>query len=317
MKLRNHDFMISFLVGFAAPAMILFGLTWMEHRLIFLEEVSQTAETSQHMISVRTGAQVWQMDMEEYIVGVVLSEMPASFEKEALKAQAVVARTYAKRAQSTGGKHGDGSICTNPGCCQAYLSTEDYLQKGGTGKELRKIRDAVEETGGIVIVYGGECIEATFFSCSGGYTEDASQVWGGDYPYLTAKASPGERSEELAEDRVFSPKELEVFLSTHLEGDPGQWFRDWQYTNGGGVASVVIGNRKYDGVTLRQLLQLRSTLITVTVGEEKIVFHTEGYGHRVGMSQYGADALAVQGKTYEEILQYYYTGTALEKMDMF
>ena len=122
-----------------------------------------------------------EMDMDTYLVGVVLAEMPASFESEALKAQSVVARTYTRKAYETGGKHGDGSVCANSACCQAYISPDSYLSKGGTQEGLDKIRAAVAETSGFVLTYGDELIEATYFSCSGGSTEDAAAVWGTDF----------------------------------------------------------------------------------------------------------------------------------------
>ena len=131
------------------------------------------------------------IELEDYLIGVVLGEMPADFELDALKAQAVAARTYAAKAMLNG-KHGDGSLCGNSTCCQAYISTEDYLDAGGTEENLKKVRGAVLSTAGQVLTYEGGLIEATYFSCSGGSTEDAAAVWGTDYPYLRAVPSPGE-----------------------------------------------------------------------------------------------------------------------------
>ncbi|MGM9604849.1 MAG: stage II sporulation protein D [Faecousia sp.] len=253
------------------------------------------------------------MDLEEYVFGVVLAEMPAEFEAEALKAQAVVARTFAWKAATTGGKHGDYTLCTNSACCQGYLSEGNYLSYYGTAEEVEKVRKAVDATAGIVITYGAELIEATYFSSSGGYTEDAAAVWGNDYPYLTAKESP-EADLEGEESKAFSRAYLESTLHAQLGDDPEAWFHDWEFTNGGGVASVGIGNRTFSGTELRKALNLRSTLFSVSIENDVVFFHTKGYGHRVGMSQFGADAMALEGKTYEEILQYYYTGTELKKI---
>ena len=176
---------------------------------------------------------------------------------------------------------------------------------------MKKIRNAVQATAGTVVTYGGELIEATYFSSSGGYTEDAAAVWGNDYPYLAAKESP-EEEPEGEQSKAFSAAYLEEALHTRLGDDPEAWFHDWQFTNGGGVASVGIGNRTFSGTDLRKALDLRSTRFSVTIENDVVFFHTVGYGHRVGMSQYGADAMALEGKTYEEILQYYYTGTELK-----
>lgn len=253
-----------------------------------------------------------EMDMDAYLVGVVLAEMPASFEYEALKAQAVVARTYAQRAYTSGGKHGDGSICTQYNCCQAYISEADYLQKGGTEEDLGKIRGAVMETSGLVLTFEGELIEATYFSCSGGITEDAAAVWGTDYPYLRSVVSPGEENAAHYTDSLsFSVGELQEVLGIDLPEWQNNWFGPVTYTAGNGVDTIMIGGKEYKGTELRSLLGLRSTIFTVETTGDTVVFHTRGYGHRVGMSQYGADAMAVTGSTFDEILSYYYQGTEL------
>ena len=255
---------------------------------------------------------VRQMDMEEYLVGVVLAEMPASFEGEALKAQAVAARTYAGKAHLTGGKHGNGSVCTDSTCCQAYITQEDYLQKGGTELGIEKVRGAVNATAGQVLTYNGELIEATYFSCSGGSTEDAQAVWGADFPYLQAVDSPGEEDCQYYFDRVILPKDrVETILGMGLAEDPSTWIGKVSRTPGNGVATVEIGGRIFKGTELRTLLGLRSTQFEISADDRGLVIETRGWGHRVGMSQYGADAMAVTGKTYQEILAHYYQGTQL------
>ena len=260
---------------------------------------------------------VEEMDMDTYLVGVVLAEMPASFETEALKAQSVVARTYTRKAYETGGKHGDGSVCTKSACCQAYITEENYLAQGGTQENLEKIRSAVLATSGYVLTYGDELIEATYFSCSGGSTEDAAAVWGTDFPYLQATPSPGEENTAYYTDTVtFTPQQFQNALGAILTGTPKSWFGTTTYTEGGGVATMTIGGEPYTGTQLRSLLKLRSTAFTVSASEESITITTQGYGHRVGMSQYGADAMAATGSTFDEILAYYYQGTALTKITL-
>lgn len=250
--------------------------------------------------------------MEAYLVGVVLAEMPAYFEPEALKAQSVVARTYAGKAYATGGKHGDGSVCTDFSCCQAYISEEEYLDRGGTQQDVEKVSSAVLATAGCVLMYEGEWVEATYFSCSGGRTEDAVAVWGTDYPYLRSVESPGEEDAPPYTDMVrFSFQEFQDALDISLSEDPGDWFGMTTYTSGGGVAAMQIGGKTYAGTQLRSLLGLRSTLFSVRVTDSYIEITTKGYGHRVGMSQYGADAMAASGSTYQEILAWYYPGTEL------
>lgn len=254
------------------------------------------------------------MELEEYLIGVVLAEMPASFEVEALKAQAVVARTYTLRAHDGKGKHDLASVCTESACCQAYRSQESYLADGGSREDVYKVRGAVADTIGLVLTYHGELIEATYFSCSGGSTEDAIAVWGTEVPYLQAVSSPGEEDAAYFTDTVsFSVGELEEKLQVDLQGDAALWFGDISYTSGGGVKAMEIGGVEFAGTELRQLLGLRSTAFTVTTEGSSVTFHTRGFGHRVGMSQYGADAMAASGSSFEEILQHYYQGTVLEQ----
>ena len=320
MKTIWKEIGIAMFMGVVVPGFLL----WFGNALLEVRE-EQTWEpvpetvtpepANRYEVPVRTGDTVTQQDVEDYLVGVVLAEMPASFELEALKAQAVVARTYTMRAASTVGKHGDGSVCTDYACCQAYIDPAEYIHKGGTKESLEKIKTAVRDTAGEVLTYEGKLIEATYFSCSGGSTEDAVAVWGNDYPYLQAVDSPGEEHAAHYTDTVsFTPKQLQSALGVTLSGSPEEWFGTVTYTEGGGVDTIQIGGKAYRGTQLRQLLSLRSTAFTVSVGED-ISFTTKGFGHRVGMSQYGADAMALSGKGYEEILTHYYQGTVLTGLD--
>ena len=311
---------IAVLMGAVIPGFLLwFGAALLEVRQtepeIITTELPMQENEEAYMIPVRSEDTVRQQDLEDYLIGVVLAEMPASFEVEALKAQAVVARTYTMRANSTGGKHGDGSVCTDYACCQAYIDPEQYMGQGGTQENVNKITDAVMETAGQVLIYEGQLIEATYFSCSGGSTEDAVAVWGTDYPYLQAVDSPGEEHAAHYSDTVrFMPEQFQAALGEDLSGEPEDWFGPVTYTEGGGVDTMRIGGKTYKGTDLRRLLSLRSTAFTLSAGEE-ITITTRGYGHRVGMSQYGADAMALSGKGYSEILAHYYQGTVLTSLE--
>lgn len=267
-------------------------------------------------IPVLTGkADVAVMELENYVVGVVLAEMPASFELEALKAQAVVARTYALRRIEQGDRHPDGAVCSDSGCCQAYISVSDYLLRRGTSADVEKIQQAVWETAGLVLTYEGQVAEATYFSCSGGRTEDALEVWGADYPYLQAVDSPGEENAVTYRVSVFfSPEEFTRALGRTLSGSPESWLGKTTYTQGGGVKTMNIGGRSYTGTEVRKLLGLNSTRFTMTAAAQGITVETSGRGHRVGMSQYGADAMAASGSNYRQILSYYYPGTGIDKV---
>lgn len=316
MKAWTRDILFSLFVGVAIPGMVLNFVTavWREvpKPTQTQQEIPQWTEQVRLPVKVRNGDAVAEGDLDTYLVGVVLAEMPASFEPEALKAQAVVARTYARKAGTTGGKHGDGSVCTEPSCCQGYISEEAYLEQGGTPEAVEKIRDAVFSTSGQGLAYDGQLIEATYFSCSGGSTEDAAAVWGRDFPYLQAVDSPGEEGAAHYRDTVvLAPVDVEESLGIRLTGNPSEWVGGISYTDGGGVKQICIGGKSFSGTEIRSLLGLRSSSFSVETAKDAITITTRGYGHRVGMSQYGADAMAVAGSTYDEILAHYYRGTEL------
>lgn len=320
MKPVFTEVIIALIMGMVVPGVLLGAMVAIREQPLAQEAPLQTEQTQQTVpesapITVRfrdTGGTVTELDMDGYLVGVVCAEMPASFEPEALKAQAVVARTYALKAKTTGGKHGDGSICGDYACCQAYISNGDYIEKGRTEVDLEKIRTAVYGTSGYVLTYDGELIEATYFSCSGGTTEDAAAVWGSDYPYLKATASPGEEGAAYYTDTVYITKEqLTRTLDISLGTDPKKWFGLTTYTPGMGVNTMIIGGKEFKGTDLRMALGLRSTAFSVTADSGGVNFTTRGYGHRVGMSQYGADAMAASGSGFAEILAHYYSGTVL------
>lgn len=318
MKTIWKEICTAFFMGAILPVLILnisaLLLEGKAQELPIVESVTTEAERVSLSVLVRfPDESVKQMDMDAYLTGVVLGEMPADFESEALKAQAVAARTYTAKAVRNGGKHGDGSVCTNPNCCQAYLSETAYLTKGGTEENLDKVRSAVMDTSGYVLTYEGELIEATYFACSGGSTEDAVAVWGADYPYLRAVSSPGEEKADHFRDTIcFTASQFQEKTGCTLMGAPNDWFEIESYTQGGGIDAMTICGERYTGTQLRQMLGLPSTAMTISAVGDTITIVTRGYGHRVGMSQYGADAMAVTGSNFIEILAHYYPGTQLE-----
>ncbi len=257
-----------------------------------------------------------QMQLEEYVRGVILAEMPTSFEMDALKAQAVAARTYALRRVTLGDRHPMGAVCTDSGCCQAWIADEEYLESRGYEADVKKARKAADSTAGLVVTYQSGLAETTYFSCSGGRTESAQAVWGVELPYLQAVNSPGEEAAAVFSSRLkFSAAEFSACLGRKLTGDPKQWLGREVRTDGGGVATLVIGGITYSGVELRMLLGLPSTAFAVTAEEDGVVITARGHGHRVGMSQYGAGAMAGQGSSFEEILAHYYPGTVIDKWE--
>lgn len=282
-----------------------------------VEEVPETELTQPwevHTVNVQVEGQEVCMELEDYLTGVLISEVPESFHLEAKKAQAVAARTFTLRMEENPYRHGTCAVCDDPGCCQGYLTEEAYFGYGGTETGLALARQAVEETADMVLTYGGALIEATYFSCSGGRTEDAVAVWGTEVPYLQAVDSPGEEAAAFYTDSVrFSAQELQSKLGVTLKGAPNEWFGAVEYTGGEGVASMVVGGKTFTGNELRSLLQLRSTRFEVTALSDSVIITTRGFGHRVGLSQYGADAMARAGSSWREILSHYYQGVQIEK----
>jgi len=261
-------------------------------------------------IQVWMGGHMFEMDLTDYLTGVLISELPGSFHPEAKKAQAVVARTYALKRVAALDKH-PGAVCTDSTCCQGYTDPKKPELDRDT---VQQAREAVEATDGLILTYGGSLIDATYFSCSGGFTEDAVAVWGSDVPYLQSVESPGEEIASVYTDKVvFTKAQLEKALGIQLKGSAKSWFGPVVYTEGGGVASMLISGKRFEGTELRRLLQLRSTVFTVSVTGDTVTVSTKGYGHRVGMSQYGAQVMAVNGSSYQEILMHYYQGAVLDK----
>ena len=322
MKQFCKEIAMAIMMGLVVPGVILGVMVSLRQyqqeaapERIQIPEISDP-ETQRCVSVLMDDGAVRRMLLKDYLTGVVLAEMPASFEIEAHKAQAVVARTYTLRAEKRGGRHEDATVCTDHTCCQAFVSEDEYIQRGGTEESIRKIRSAVEETEGMVLTYEGDLIEATYFSCSGGWTEDALAVWGTDVPYLQAVYSPGEEQASHYTDTVtFTADEFADALSLNHEGNSEAWISDIQYTSGGGVDYMVIQDVIFKGTVLRRLLNLHSTSISFRVEEDVITITTRGYGHRVGMSQYGADAMAAAGLQYPEILAHYYRGTSLDKLE--
>lgn len=308
------DMLIAVFMGMVLPGIVLNGMAMVldgsgVREVTSLVEAGLSGEAIPPLKVRVHGADgtVEEGDMEDYLVGVVLAEMPAYFEQEALKAQAVVARTYALKAYVTGGKHGDSSVCGESGCCQAWIPEKRFLEQGGTLQDLEKVRRAVKDTSGFVLTYDGELIEATYFSCSGGATEDAAAVWGTDFPYLRSVESPGE--EDAAHYTDTYTFDWEVFCALLDVPPQGSGLGSVRYTAGGGVDTMEICGKTFRGTELRKLLGLRSTAMTVSRRDNTVQIVTRGFGHRVGMSQYGADAMAVAGCDWRQILAHYYPGT--------
>ncbi len=266
---------------------------------------------------------VEEVPMSEYLWGVVAAEMPASFEEEALKAQACAARTYTVRKQaSPSEKHPDADVCVDSACCQAYILRDAAEIRWGlnAGEYGEKITRAVAETDGLGILYAGEPIQAVFFSSAPGKTADAAEVWGNEVDYLKSVDSPeGDEVPNYRSRLLVSPEEVKTQAASacpgaDLSGDPSGWFGKPETNGAGMVNAITLGGAELTGRQVRSMFSLRSAAFTVTWDGEQFVFDVTGYGHGVGMSQYGANALAKEGKTFRDILTWYYTGAAVGKL---
>lgn len=262
--------------------------------------------------------------LDEYLLGVVSSEMPATFELEALKAQAVVARTYTLYTIKNGKKHENADICDDSNCCQAWISKEDRMARWEEGlreENWNKIVKAVNETKGKMIVYEGEVIDAFFHSNSGGITESPKEVWGGtNYPYLQSVETAGEDAySQYSSEVILSKEELkEKILEKHkdfnIDYNQEDCIKILDYTEGQRVKTIKIGNLNLSGVEVRTMLGLRSANFNVEIDGDNIKFSVIGYGHGVGMSQTGADSMAKNGSNYEDIIKHFYTGVEIVDM---
>ncbi len=277
-------------------------------------------------LRVLVGDTVREMDMGTYLMGVVRAEMPASFSPEALKAQAVAARTYTYYKMEHGGSenHPQADACDNITCCKAYMDA--FAAAAGWGENSlayeEKIRAAVGETDGECVLYEGEPVLAVFHSSSAGMTQAAADVWSGSLPYLQSVPSP--ESEDTVPNyrssAAFSAAQLQTLLleslpEAELSGRASDWFTNVQRNASGAVTNITVGGQSISGNRLRTILGLRSACFTMAFDGDTVSFSVTGYGHGVGMSQYGANALAADGMDYREILAWYYTGTTVDRYE--
>lgn len=244
--------------------------------------------------------------LEDYVINVVASEMPAEFEVEALKAQAIAARTYIVNHLLL--SDNEEFIITDETEHQVYQNVDELKQNWGKDFQwkLDKITDAVHATQGKIITYKEEPITPTFFSMSNGYTEDAENYWGNDLPYLKSVESKWEvDNPKFTEQKILTLHEVSNKLGVSLPENKAVTIK-MERTNSNRVDTLYMDDSKFSGRTIREKLGLRSNDFTVKQKDNHLIFTTKGYGHGVGMSQYGANGMAQEGKNYKEILTYYY-----------
>ena len=256
------------------------------------------------------------LDTEEYILGVVCAEMPAEFNEEALKAQAVAARTYTLY-NINNKEHEKGDICSDYAHCQAYASFDELKNKWGKNydKYLKKVKNCVDDTKGLYISFNGEAINAVFHACSNGQTENASDVWGKDVAYLKSVESPGDLLKNNYINESLFDKATLIQLLENQENIKLDYTKapvgNIIHTEGVNVKSIDIYGVTFKGTDLRKLLTLNSSAFDISFENDVFTFKVYGNGHGVGMSQYGANAMGKDGKDFKEILGHYYPDTSI------
>lgn len=271
----------------------------------------------------KESGQIEEISIDEYLYGVVSAEMPANYEEEALKAQAVAARTYTiYQILNNNGKHKNSDICDDSTCCQAWISKDNRMKRWSEEERennWNKIVKAVNSTAGKIITYNNEAINAFFHSNSGGKTEIPSNVWigGKDFPYLKSVETSGENaytqySSEVKISKIDLLEKLKKgYSDIQIDFNENESIKILEYTQSGRVKTVKFGNTEIAGTKARSIIGLKSTNFSIKIDGDDVVFLVKGYGHGVGMSQTGADSMAKQGKNHEEILKHFYTGVEI------
>ena len=271
--------------------------------------------------------EIFHEKLDDYLCGVVFAEMPSSFEVEALKAQAVAARSYSVykalySSESERAQHFGADICTDSAHCKAYISYENVCLKWGEeyiSPFWDKVKAAVSFTSGQIIVYDSEPAIAVFHAISNNLTESAENIWGGDVPYLvsvpTAENENAEAIKDFSTLNIYKPEEFKSKLVSNgfredFGENPESWVGEITLNSSGRVDNIKICGKIISGKRLREIFSLRSTDFYLEYKEidGEFIFNVKGYGHGVGMSQHGANLMAQEGKNYKDILLWYYMG---------
>ncbi|MBQ4626966.1 MAG: stage II sporulation protein D [Clostridia bacterium] len=289
-----------------------------------ISDIDAQAENGDEFISVMSSStgEIEKIKLREYVIGSVAAEMDAESHTQALKAQAVACYTYAKRTKEQKEKaissyFSKADITDDPSAHQGYINEKQRKEKWGESYEKyeEKIEAAVDEVFGIYVAYDGETALTAYHAISSGKTQSAKSMWGSEYPYLSSVASPGDKlSPDYVSEASFGISEfrkLSEKFGAELEGDADGWLEETTKNNDGYTSFVRICGEDIEAEAIRNAFSLRSMCFDVEFKEEKFVFTCKGYGHGVGMSQYGADYMARQGSSWEEILRHYYPGTEI------
>ncbi|MGZ4134360.1 MAG: stage II sporulation protein D [Tumebacillaceae bacterium] len=281
-------------------------------------EIQQQKADVQVKVYLSYEKKVVPMSLEMYVRGVVAAEMPVTFEKAALEAQAIAARTYIVKRLLAGTKTTDGADVSDDHNEGQQYSTDAMLQKRwgmvDYAKNLSKINDAVNATAGQVALYNGKPIEALFFSTSSGQTENSEDYYGNELPYLRSVPSPWDlKSEKFLSTLKMPLSEFEQKLGVGavLASSGSALIQPLAYSAADHILRLRVGDKEFSGKEFREKLGLRSTWFTCKAIGDTVEFITHGYGHDVGMSQYGANGMAQEGKSAADIIKHYYQGVSI------
>lgn len=303
---------------------------WQSFKPPELQDLVQPAHSMKIPIFLSKENEIRELTLPEYVRGVVAAEMPADFRLEALKAQAIAARTYLVNRINNGNLSDvpDGAWITDTVTHQAFVTEDAMRRRWGRNftKNIAKLNRAVNETEGLIVTYRGEPIEAVYFSTSNGHTENSEEYFSREVPYLRSVPSPWdaklspkyEQTKRLSIEEV--AKQLKVSAAMPVQGGEGDgraFMQVLDWTEGRRIASMRVSDRVFTGREVREALDLASSQFDWKMDRDTITFRTYGYGHGVGLSQWGAEGMARQGKTAETILQYYYQGTVLSRIEPF
>ena len=271
------------------------------------ENITEIEPIKTYVTVYRSNGTIESIELEEYIIGVVAAEMPAAFNIEALKAQSVAARTYALKSIQ------EGKTLTDNEKTQSYKDINQLRVMWGNSFNTyyNKVKKAVEATKGLAILYNNNYIEALYHSTSNGYTESSYEVFGYSYPYLTSVNSSWDiNASSFLREATFTFDNLQKILG--IDFNQNTPVEILERNQSGRISSIRINENYYTGVELRNLLGLRSADFDINIDTDKVIITTRGYGHGMGMSQYGANGMGNQGKTFVEILKHYYPGTTIK-----
>ena len=281
------------------------------------EPLLKSEITKAESFKILVGEEIIELPSEEYIFGVVAAEMPALYHEEALKAQAVAAYTFACRRRAENADK-DYDITADHTTDQSFITEAAAREKWGDNADeyVTKIKKAVEATKGLILTYNGEIITAAYHAISSGRTEDCKNVWGSELAYLKPVVSEGDKlSSGYISEAVFTIDELKERLKSEVafEGEPQNYFGKITCTDSGTVSELAVCSKKLTGFKIQKLLDLRSANFEIKYQDNSFTFTVYGAGHGVGMSQNGANYMAKQGSSFEEILSHYYTGCKIIK----